>query len=277
MLKIGNFSKLSRVSIRMLRHYDEIGLLNPVAIDDATGYRFYSESQLPTVNRITALKDMGFRLSAIREILRIYDDRELLDEFLSVHQKELEASLNETAQKLQLLDNARKWLRKEDIMDYNVTIKTLPERYAATIRMTLPRYEDEGLVWELLCRETAHLNLIPADPCYCSVAYLDGEYKESNVEIEAQKTVKGKYPNTEHVIFQTLPAVMVASTTFQGGYEHINAAYAAVAAWIEANAYDYDGIMFNIYHVSPHETQNPDEFVTEVCYPVKKKAPAPGQ
>ncbi len=69
MLKIGDFSKLSRISIRMLRHYNEIGLLIPESIDDFTGYRYYSEAQLPVANRITALKDMGFSLGVISQIL----------------------------------------------------------------------------------------------------------------------------------------------------------------------------------------------------------------
>ncbi|HBG11311.1 MAG TPA: MerR family transcriptional regulator, partial [Clostridium sp.] len=65
MLKIGDFSKLSRISIRMLRHYDEISLLVPKNTDSFTGYRYYGEDQLPVASRITALKDMGFGLSAI--------------------------------------------------------------------------------------------------------------------------------------------------------------------------------------------------------------------
>ena len=69
MLKIGEFSKLSRVSIRMLRHYDDIGLLKPAEIDDFTGYRYYREEQLFTVGRITSLKDMGFALADIIKIL----------------------------------------------------------------------------------------------------------------------------------------------------------------------------------------------------------------
>ena len=66
MLKIGEFSRLSRVSIRMLRHYDEIGLLRPAQLDAQTGYRYYSEEQLPLVWRVAALRDMGFSLAAIR-------------------------------------------------------------------------------------------------------------------------------------------------------------------------------------------------------------------
>ena len=156
-------------------------------------------------------------------------------------------------------------------MKYNVTVKTLPERYAACVRMTLPRYEDEGMVWSVLCSETAPLHLVPDDPCYCSVTFLDGEFKESDVEVEAQKTVKGIYPDTEHVQFRTLPPVTVASCVFQGGYSHIGEANEAVVAWLADNGYECCGPMFNIYHVSPAETQNPDEFVTEVCYPVRKR------
>lgn len=69
MLKIGDFSKLSRVSIRMLRHYDDIGLLKPAEIDEFTGYRYYQEEQLFIMGRITALKDMGFALADIVKIL----------------------------------------------------------------------------------------------------------------------------------------------------------------------------------------------------------------
>ena len=156
-------------------------------------------------------------------------------------------------------------------MNYNVTVKTIPARYAATVRAVIPRYEDEGRVWSLLREETGHMKLTEADPCLCAVTFLDGEYKEENVELMAWKTVKGSYPDTEHVKFRTLPEVTVASCTYQGGYERIGDVYAAVAAWLAANGYEGAGPMFNIYHVSPHETQDPSEFVTEVCYPIKKK------
>ena len=77
MLKIGEFSKLSGVSVRMLRHYDEIGLLKPAETDRFTDYRYYREDQLPKVCRITALKDMGFSLADIVRILDIYVDKVL--------------------------------------------------------------------------------------------------------------------------------------------------------------------------------------------------------
>ena len=128
MLKIGEFSKLSRVSIRMLRHYDDIGLLKPAEIDDFTGYRYYREDQLFVIGRITALKDMGFSLADIVRMLEIYDDRDQLDVFFSEREKELREQAKETEYKLMLLDTSRKGLRKEHKMRFDVNIKTIPER-----------------------------------------------------------------------------------------------------------------------------------------------------
>ena len=120
MLKIGDFSKLSRVSIRMLRHYDEIGLLKPVKIDGFTGYRYYSEDQLPVMARIQSLKDMGFALSVIREILQCYDDKAEMERYLRIRYAELTALSEETAQRLRILETAIERLRKDDIMNYDV-------------------------------------------------------------------------------------------------------------------------------------------------------------
>ena len=271
MLKIGEFSKLSRISVRMLRHYDEIGLLKPAELDRFTDYRYYKEDQLPTAGRIAALKEMGFSLADIIRILEVYDDREQMERFFAAKREELEALSKDTEYKLTLLDTAIERLRKEEEMSYNVSIKTIPERYAATVQMTIPHYEDEGIIWGKLTEETCRMNLVEDDPCLCAVTYLDGEYKEENVEMMAWKTVKGSYPDTEHVKFRTLPEVTVASCTYKGSYTQIIDVYAAVISWMEENGYEPAEPMFNIYHVSPHETMNPDEFVTEICYPVKKK------
>ena len=270
MLKIGDFSKLARVSIRMLRHYDEIGLLRPAVTDPATGYRYYHESQLPAACRITALRDMGFGLAAIGEMLRC-SEPDALARHLCVRRAELAALAEETAYRLRLLDAAMERLRKENEMHYDVTLKTIPQRQAACLRMTIPSYEAEGMAWSLLAQETAPLRVVPDDPCLCSALFHDGEWKETDVDVEVQKTVRGAYPDTAHVRFRTLPAVTVASVTYRGSYAMISDVYADILAWIADGGYECDGPMFNIYHVSPHETQNPDEFVTEVCYPVRRR------
>lgn len=126
MLKIGDFSKLSRVSIRMLRHYDDIGLLKPAEIDRFTGYRYYREDQLFTIGRITSLKDMGFSLADIVKMLDIYNEPAEMDAFLAEKQTELNEIAKQTEYRLTLLETARKRLRKEHNMNFDVTVKTIP-------------------------------------------------------------------------------------------------------------------------------------------------------
>lgn len=271
MLKIGEFSKLSRVSIRMLRHYDEIGLLAPETIDPFTGYRYYSAALLLAAGRIAALKELGFSLAAISELMACYDDRAALERQLLLRRAEAMEAAEEARRRVRLLDTAIERLRKDDPMKYDVTIKTIPERYVASVRQIIPSYDLEGHLWSVFLKETAHMRIQDGDPCLCTALFHDGEYKEADADVEIQKSVKGSYPDTEHVKFKTVPAVQVASAVCKGSYDQIGEVNAAVAAWVEANGYVFDGTAFNIYYVSPHETQNPDEFVTEVCYPVRKK------
>lgn len=220
MLKIGEFSKLSRVSIRMLRRYNEVGLLLPAETDPITGYRYYSEDQLPAAGRITALRDMGFGLAAIEQLLATWEEPVALEAILDAKQAQLQEEAALAQRRLRALETLRQRLRKEDnAMDYTVNLKTLPQRQAACLRMTIPNYDQEGTLWQILMRETAHLDLQPDDPCYCSVTFHDGEFKERDVDVEAQKTVRGQYPDTEHVQFKLLPPVTFASTVYQGPYE----------------------------------------------------------
>ncbi len=272
MLKIGDFSKLSRISIRMLRHYDEMGLLTPVNIDDATSYRYYSEDQLPVAGRIIALKHMGFGLTAIGEILKVYNDPKALSEFLAIKKAEVEAEADELNQRLRLLETTIMRLRKDGTaMSYNVILKSLPERNVASVRKTIPAYDQEGTLWMLLNQETATMNVQPADPCYSLAMFHDEGYKEKDVDVEIQTAVKGQYPNTENVVFKSVAETTVASATYKGSYDQITDVNLAVANWVRDNGYEFNGAMFCIYHVSPGQTQKPEEWVTEVCYPVKAK------
>lgn len=273
MLKIGDFSKLSRVSIRMLRHYDEIGLLEPKVIDAFTGYRYYDEEQLPVVEQIVALKNMGFGLGVIAEILASYNDPGKLEEFLKIKYAEVTVESQEINDRLLLLETAIKRLREDDkIMKYNVTLKTLPQRYVASVRMMIPSYDQEGILWQTLGRETAAMNLQFDSTCYSLAIFHDEGYKEENVDVEIQAKVKGSYENTENVIFKTEPEVEMASATYKGSYDQITQVNQAVANWVRDNGYEFNGAMFCIYHVSPAQTNDSEELVTEVCCPVKKLA-----
>jgi len=272
MLKIGDFSKLSRISIRMLRHYNEIGLLIPDSTDSTTSYRYYSEAQLPLANRISALKNMGFSLAVITEMLKEYEDTEALKKYLLLKFAEIKEQAENTNKQLLLLETTINRLGKdENTMNYSVTLKEMPQRYVASLRKIIPAYDKEGVLWEQLMKETAPLNMQMANPCNSLAIFHDEGYKESDVDIEIQITVQGNYKNTENVIFKTETPILIASATYKGSYEQMTAVNGAVAGWITDNNYDFDGTMFTIYHVSPAEDQNPENWITEVCYSVKKK------
>ena len=271
MIRIGDFSKLSRISIRMLRHYAEMGLLSPEKVDPFTGYRYYYESQLPIANRITALTDMGFHLSAIGEILSHNPDPQSFEQYLKIKRAEVQEQADIARHRLRLLDTALERLRKDGTMlKYDVTKKEIPEIYAACVRKVIPAYEQEGLLWQILMKETEPLGIHDANPCYVMAVFHDKEYKETEVDVEVRKSVQGSYPDTENVSFRTIPPVLAASATYTGSYEKMSEVNEAVANWIRDNGYQFAGTAFNIYHVSPHETANPEEYVTEVCYPIAK-------
>ncbi|GAA6410141.1 MULTISPECIES: MerR family transcriptional regulator [Blautia] len=272
MLKIGDFSKLSRISIRMLRHYDEIGLLKPEKVDVFTGYRYYDESQLLDGERIQVLKNMGFGLSVIREIMENYADPEELKHFLEIKRHEIAEQEQILRRRKHLIDSTMEWLRKDgNIMGYDVSLKILPKRYVASVRQVIPSYEEEGRLWHIMMEETLGRNIRYDSPAYDLAVFYDGEHMEGNVDVEVQRAVTGTYQDTEHVKFKTAPQVQYAGAAFKGQYEKITKVNEAVAKWCADNGYEFDGMGFNIYHVGPKDTQDPEEYVTEVCYPVKKK------
>ena len=270
MIKIGDFSKLSRISIRMLRHYDDLGLLKPETVDSFSGYRYYTPAQLQTANRITALKEMGFSLASIAGIMRQYHDPEALGAFLAVKLEEVRGQEQEVRDRLTRIETAIKRLRKDEhSMKYDVTLKTMPQRTVASLRKIIPTYQDEHILWEQMNQETG-CKLQMASPCCSLAVFHDEGHKESDVDVEIQIAVQGKHENTENVVFKTVEPIEIASAVYKGSYEQVGAVNESVAAWVSDNGYTYNGPMFLIYHVSPGHDPNPENWVTEVCYPVKK-------
>lgn len=271
MIKIGDFSKLSRVSVRMLRHYDDLGLLTPSHVDNFTSYRYYAAEQLSVVSKIQVLKDMGFSLSVIKEILSAYGDNDSLRNYLKVQHGQMKQEVETAERRLLLLESALNRIGDDSFMNYAVSIKEIPQRYVASLRKVIPSYQDERILWEQMTNETKPQNIQMANPCYGLAVFHDEGYKESDVDVEIQMALSGTYKDTENVHFLTVPAVTVASAIVKGGYDQLTPVNEAIAAWVVDNGYDFNGAMFCIYHVSPGHDPNPDNWVTEVCYPVKKK------
>jgi effector-binding domain-containing protein len=154
-------------------------------------------------------------------------------------------------------------------MEYDVTLKEIPQRYVASLRKTIPTYQDESILWNQMSQE-AGCALQMSNPSYSLAVFHDEGYKESDVDVEIQISVQGRHDNTENVVFKTVEPIEVASAVYKGSYDQITAVNESVAAWALDNGYDFGGPMFCIYHVSPGHDPNPENWVTEICYPVKK-------
>lgn len=126
MFKIGEFSKLTQVSIRMLRYYDEAGLLKPAKTDAWTGYRMYSAEQIPTLNKIIYLRDSGFQVSEIAAALAAENEMSLI-EHLDKKYREIQENIKTEQERLQKILLVKKdILHGQNEMPYNVTIKSIP-------------------------------------------------------------------------------------------------------------------------------------------------------
>jgi len=269
MLRIGEFSVLSKISIHMLRNYDEMGLIIPAYIDNFTGYRYYNENQLLVANKIQALKGTGLSLSDIKEILGNHDNNELLKEYLSDLAVKKKEEIHKIEKQLLLVKNTINYLENGSDLSTNIAIKEIPSRKVISYRNKIQAYNQEGILWHKMYEE-ARLNNIKYDsPAYIVAIFHNQEYEDEQIDIEIQRTVKGKFKNTEHVKFKFVGSVLAATVTVKGGYSQLFQVNQAIAKWINDNNYELNGPPFNIYHISLETQSNMEELITEVCFPIK--------
>lgn len=270
MLKIGEFSVLSQISIHMLRHYDEIGLLIPEHVDDFTGYRYYSECQLPVANKIQALKSMGLGLALIKEILAKYTGNDQLKGYLELHAVEQREKIANLQKQLNLIETTIANLgHVSDIPLYSVALKKFPAHNVISIRGRIATPGNEAVLWENLEKERKSQKIQFANPLLNIAVFHDEGFKEYDLDVEIQQAVVGRYHDTEAMKFKKIEEITAATLTFKGQYGLLPEANEEIIRWITDNHYRLDGKRFNIYHVSPETEQSVEDMVTEVCFPVK--------
>lgn len=270
MLKIGEFSVLSQISIHMLRHYNDIGLLIPEHVDDFTGYRYYSERQLPIANKIQALKSMGLSLALIKEILAKYTSNEQLKNYLELHAVEQREKIANLQKQLNLIETTIVNLGHiSDIPLYSVALKKFPAHYVISIRGRIETPGNEAVLWEKLAKERELQKIQFANPALNIAVFHDEGFKEYDLDVEIQQAVVGRYHDTEEMKFKKIEETTAATLTFKGQYSLLPDANEEIIRWITDNHYRLEGKRFNIYHVSPETEQSAEDMVTEVCFPVK--------
>ena len=270
MLKISDFSKLSRISIRMLRFYDEKDILKPSIVKE-NGYRYYHYTDLKIASHIQYLRYLGFGTSEIRSILEHHGNSKAIQQYLEMQLDLLGNEQRQIRDRMEALTKTIQKLKEEELMmNYQVEIKEIPEKLMMCRRDIIPSYEKEGLLWEGLCSELEKTNqkIDYVENGMSMAVFYDEGYKEADVDVEIRVEVKGTYQDTDHIQFKKIPKVKVASITFTGGYEHITDISYCIAKWISDHHYKICGPNFSIYHVGYAQKQNQEEFVTEICYPI---------
>lgn len=267
MFRIGDFSKLSRVSVRMLRYYDENDILKPEVVDDFTGYRYYSANQIYKINTIVLLRDYGFGVLDIGKFLDAPID--MREKMLKERQSEVEKSIAGDKQKLSRISSAIQNLYKENTtMDYKVDIKTIPSIKAISLRGIIPSYSDEGILWEKLGRYVGKNQIAATEYCYAT--YYDTEHKDKDVDVEVLMEVKTLGKDYGEIIFKETEEILRAACVLvPGEYTNISIAFEYLGKWLEETNNEMIGRMRQVPIKGPWNETNPENYLTELQCPIK--------
>jgi DNA-binding transcriptional MerR regulator len=269
MFTIGEFATIARVSVRMLRHYDALGLFVPARVEEHNGYRYYGADQLRTLNRLLALKDLGFTLE---QVGRFLDEDVAVGELrgmLRLRRSELAARIEADRDRLSRVEARLRIIESEDTMSTTeVGVEPVgPVRIAAvTGRAASAESSDIGpVVQELYAELGRHVGrgaVVPAGPAVATYSPTE----DGGMRCRAGITVTGGgVPDGVELV--DLPALDAAATVVHhGAMATIGGTYQRLAVWIEENGYRTDGTAREVYLVSVPEPQ--ENWVTEIQMPV---------
>lgn len=156
-------------------------------------------------------------------------------------------------------------------MCYQVEVKTIPTMYMMCKKGTIPTYEKEGLLWQEMLNEIKETNMnikFKHQEINMAVFYNQG-YQEHDPVVEIRVEVEGKYKDTENIQFKNISRQKVAAVTFKGSYQQCSEVSYFIIKWIKEHNYQICGANFAIYHIGYFQTNNEDEFVTEICFPIQ--------
>lgn len=267
-MKIGDFARLGQVSVRMLRHYDEIGLLRPEAVDPWTGHRSYRAAQLARLNRIVALKDLGFTLEQVGQVL---DEEVSLDELrgmLRLRQAELSAEIDRARARLAGVAHRLRLIESEEKMHQtgaDCVIKTVPPMRLAARTATAPGQPEVGPVVGRIFNEVA--GAVARTGAQATTAVASYDASEDGLAITAGFLYEGDPAPGFDIV--ELPETEAATLVHLGDMTGIAAAWQALHAWLEARGYAPSGPGREVYLETPGGAPGPD-WVTEIQQPVRR-------
>ncbi|MEM7034536.1 MAG: MerR family transcriptional regulator [Chloroflexota bacterium] len=274
MFRIGEFSKIAQTAVTHLRYYDQIGLFQPEYTDKFTGYRYYRASQLPDLNRILAMKELGLTLEQIKRLIAENVSAEEIRGMLVLKKAQAEQALQAQLERIHHIEARLRQVEQEGgLSEDDIVIRALPDQHYYSFRDTLP---DISSAVPLLM-EMTHLlpSHIPEKKLgHFTAVFHDNGFATENVDIEIGFLLNDpvdtplQLSSGHQLTRQVLPAVEMAACAVRvGGMENGYESYGNVGRWAEANDYHLIGPTREVFIVPPHPDRV-EETVCEIQVPV---------
>ena len=266
MFMIGDFAQLARVSARVLRHYDRIGLLHPVHVDASSGYRYYGASQLADVNRIVALRDLGFGLAEIGELTGQTMAPSELRAMLTLKQAQAMAELEAVERRLRGIDSRIMQL-EEHASSIDLVRKTIPAMSVWTMPYQTAHLGEALDALSCMVKEMSQ-HIEEPIPTY-GLARWTADFDEEGFPMEFAVPVD---PRLEAVamrdgfVEQVLPRVDVVSAVRSPDSDDLHMTNAAIGMWIENESAMIAGPVREVLLADP--ALGAPEQVVEVQFPI---------
>ena len=264
--RIGLFAQMNRITVKALRFYEEQGLLLPAKIDEESGYRYYTMSQMETLHRILALKEAGFTIEDMKHLNASGDERG----FLLRKKKALLEKIAELTLQLSKIDGYL--MAGGNSLSAPVMVKTIPETVCAVMRRRIDSYDALFEIMPEMGGYMEEAGCVCALPEYCFTQYLEPGFQEAQILVEVCEAVTEKKADRERLRFRTIPETRAACIYHKGSYRDFPKTYEVILRYIEENGYEICGNIRESYIDGVWNKDSEDEWLSEIQIPVVKKS-----
>lgn len=277
MFSIGEFSKIAQVSISQIRYYDEIGLFKPQRIDQITGYRYYSATQLTRLNKILTLKELGLSLDQISRMVNEDISSEEIRGMFMLRKAQAENIVQDELVRLRQIDARLQQIENGASPDaFDIVIKPIPEMKFFSLREKCPSFNAASLIMQEMYRALPNKIGEKNLGHFMFIMHSEDYIPDEEVDLEMGFLLKNKSANKlnlsdgRSMSTRTLPAVETMATAIRVGFPTTaHPCRAALALWIETNEYEFDGIGREKFIVPPFPGRE-HESTMEIQYPIKR-------
>jgi DNA-binding transcriptional MerR regulator len=263
-LTIGDFSRATFLSVKTLRYYHRVGLLEPADINPATGYRLYTSDQIPVAQVIRRFRDLDMPLEDIGSVLRA-SDQTTRSQLIAAHLRRLEQSLSETQLAVASLRDLLENPSPAAAIEHRRVESTATAAVSTTVDVVDLAAWYQGAAGEIYGTLSPQ-NITPGGPP--GGIYADELFSLERGEATFFVPVVGEVRPIGRVRPFVAPAVELAVITHSGSHADVDRSYGALAAYVSEHALSVDGPVREYYLVGRHDTDNQHAWRTEIGWPI---------